>query len=395
MGVRILVIKLAATGDVLRTTPLLPALKRQLPAVPRDLGDAARSAGTARRARGDRPRCWRSTPTRSRGFRPSASTSSICLDKEPAATGLARSIARAGQARLRARPTRQPAARPTPDADYAYRLGLDDALKFHENQRSYQQIAFEAAGLAVGRRRLPNRAARGGARAWRASAGWRCGLEPAIGRSSVSTSALATSTPTRPGAIGRLGGAARVWRRSGSARGGAARRTARPRARRGGRALAAAPRRSIPAPRRRSWSSRALLERCAAVVSGDTLAHAPRAGARPPRGRDLRLDVSAGGRALRARRAHRPADRLPPLLQAPLRPTPHLRRLRSRPRRSSPRSSACWRRPLEARGGRADLRRERERRPPARGDRASSRIPGLEAIVVDDASPDGTAERVR
>ena len=38
-----------------------------------------------------------------------------------------------------------------PAADYAYRLGVDDELKFRHNQKTYQEIIHEAAEIPYGR----------------------------------------------------------------------------------------------------------------------------------------------------------------------------------------------------------------------------------------------------
>lgn len=146
MGLRILVIKLAATGDVLRTTPLLPALKRAHPQShvtwvtrPAALELLAGLDEIDRALPLDLDTVLRLTAEHFDLL--------LCLDKEPAATGLA--------ARVAAREKRGfvlgPHGNPLPahaDSAYAYRLGLDDALKFRGNQRTYQQVAFETAGLA-------------------------------------------------------------------------------------------------------------------------------------------------------------------------------------------------------------------------------------------------------
>lgn len=145
MGVRILVIKLAAIGDVLRTTPLLPALKRAHPRShvtwvtrPESVELLTGLADIDRVLALDLDALVQLPAQRFDVV--------ICLDKEPAATGLA--------ARIDAPDKRGfvlgPHGNPLPadaNAEYAYRLGLDDELKFRKNQRSYQQIAFEAAGL--------------------------------------------------------------------------------------------------------------------------------------------------------------------------------------------------------------------------------------------------------
>lgn len=145
MGVRILVIKLAAMGDVLRTTPLLPAIKRQHPVShvtwvtrPESLELLSGLAEIDRLLALDVDALARLPAERFDIV--------ICLDKEAAATGLAAQIAAPDKRGF----VLGPHGNPLPAnaaAEYAYRLGLDDELKFRKNERSYQQIAFEAAGL--------------------------------------------------------------------------------------------------------------------------------------------------------------------------------------------------------------------------------------------------------
>ncbi|MGH0036844.1 MAG: glycosyltransferase family 9 protein [Myxococcota bacterium] len=145
MGLRILVIKLAATGDVLRTTPILPAIKREHPRShvtwltrPESL-ELLQGLEEIDRAL--------ALDADSVAYLPAERFDVVmCLDKEPAATGLA--------ARLDAPDKRGfvlgPHGNPLPAgpaADYAYRLGLDDELKFRTNQRTYQDITFEMVGL--------------------------------------------------------------------------------------------------------------------------------------------------------------------------------------------------------------------------------------------------------
>jgi len=145
LGLRVLIVKLAARGDVLRTTPLLPALKQAHPGshvtwvtrpesiemlagleeidrlLPLDV-DALARLGAERF-----DEVW-------------------CLDKEPAATGLATRVA----ADVKRGFLLGPHGNLVPandDADYAFRLGIDDALKFRGNRRSHQEILFETVGL--------------------------------------------------------------------------------------------------------------------------------------------------------------------------------------------------------------------------------------------------------
>ncbi len=48
-----------------------------------------------------------------------------------------------------------------PAAAYALRLGVDDELKFRVNDKTYQQMIFEAAGPRIPRRRLRFRPGQG------------------------------------------------------------------------------------------------------------------------------------------------------------------------------------------------------------------------------------------
>ena len=146
---RILIIKCRAQGDVLRTTPLLPALKRKYPLshvtwlvdresqdllltnpyINRLLGYDLESALTLQVARFDLL---------------------ISLDKEPGLTALA---ARVEAAEKRGFGMSESGNLTTfnPEAEYAYRLGVDDDLKFFKNQKTYQEIIHEIAGLPYAR----------------------------------------------------------------------------------------------------------------------------------------------------------------------------------------------------------------------------------------------------
>jgi len=145
MGVRIALIKLGARGDVLRTTPLLPALKR---AYPRSHVTWVTRPNAVELVEG-LPEVDRAVPLDldALAFLPAERFDVvICLDKEPAATGLAARLDATDKRGFVLGPhgTLLPA---NADADYAYRLGLDDELKFRKNRRSYQDVVFEAAGL--------------------------------------------------------------------------------------------------------------------------------------------------------------------------------------------------------------------------------------------------------
>jgi heptosyltransferase-2 len=140
------VIKLGATGDVLRTTPLLPALRRAHAGA--HLTWVTRP-GTLELLSGlDGIDRLLPLDTDALAHLPAERFDLVlCLDKEPAASGLASRV-QATEKRgflLGSDGTLRPAH---PDSDFAYQLGMDDELKFRRNQKTYQQIAFEMAGLS-------------------------------------------------------------------------------------------------------------------------------------------------------------------------------------------------------------------------------------------------------
>lgn len=142
---KILLIKRAAMGDVLRTTALLPGLKRQYPggsvfwAVDKESVELLKN----------NPYIARIIP-----FAPENLLSLfvakfdivICLDKDPAATALATKIESSKKFGFgmneHGNLTIFNAA-----SDYAYRLGIDNNLKFFKNPKTYQEIIYEMAGI--------------------------------------------------------------------------------------------------------------------------------------------------------------------------------------------------------------------------------------------------------
>ncbi|MDJ0789101.1 MAG: glycosyltransferase family 9 protein [Myxococcota bacterium] len=145
IGARILVIKLGATGDVLRTTPLLEALRRAHPDA--HITWLTRPAAAPLLAGLEALDRVLALDVETLAHLPAERFDQlICLDKEPAATGLAARI-EATEKRgflMDASGALQPAH---PDSEYAFRLGLDDELKFRRNEKSYQQLCFDMAGL--------------------------------------------------------------------------------------------------------------------------------------------------------------------------------------------------------------------------------------------------------
>ncbi len=142
---RILVIKLGAIGDVLRTTPLLPALLNRY----QDAHITWLTDESARELLEHNPLIDRllvhnlETVLR---LQVEQFSLLICLDKEANATALAMTTS--------AREKRGFGLSPhgsiiplNPEAEYAFALGLSDELKFRVNRKSYQEIVFEAVGL--------------------------------------------------------------------------------------------------------------------------------------------------------------------------------------------------------------------------------------------------------
>jgi len=145
MGRRILIFKIGALGDVLRTTPLLRALENT-PA-PRHV--------TWLVGEGARP-LLEGHPRIDRLLTPGYETSALLeiekfdlllsLDKDPYSTALAMRID-AHERRGFGRDRFGSLVPLHPDSRYAYDLGLSDDLKFHENRKTYQEIIFEMCGM--------------------------------------------------------------------------------------------------------------------------------------------------------------------------------------------------------------------------------------------------------
>ncbi len=145
MGKRILIIKLAAMGDVLRTTTLLHGLKRKYP----------QSHVTWITDGNALPALW-NNPALDRVFAFSLESVLrleverfdllICLDKEARATALAMRVAAEEKKGfgLDAGGNIFPL---NPESEYAFRLGLSDELKFRKNRKTYPELIFEMCGL--------------------------------------------------------------------------------------------------------------------------------------------------------------------------------------------------------------------------------------------------------
>ncbi len=144
-GTRIVIIKLAAAGDVLRTTSILPPLKRKYPASHVTwVTDAAAVPLLEKNPYIDSVRTfgfdtWLELSARSFDVL-------MCLDKEPRACALASAL-RAGE-KLGFAMSETGAPVPMNEgANYDYELGLSNEKKFHENTLTYPEIFCRAVEL--------------------------------------------------------------------------------------------------------------------------------------------------------------------------------------------------------------------------------------------------------
>jgi heptosyltransferase-2 len=144
-GERILVIKLAAMGDVLRTTPLLRGLRREDP----DCHITWLTEPNVIPMLRGIPEIDRLLPF---GFE-SASHLELesfsrlyCFDKEPKATSLAMRIRARGKAGFGMTAFGTPSPL-NADSEYTFELGINDPMKFRENTKTYPQLVYECARL--------------------------------------------------------------------------------------------------------------------------------------------------------------------------------------------------------------------------------------------------------
>ena len=146
MGKRILILKHAAMGDVLRTTPILYALKRQYPhSFITWMTDPASADLLKYNTMIDRLYIY-GTPDLIRVSSESFDLI-LSLDKEPRTAALAMKI----DAKDKRGIGLSPEGNVYPlnsEADHYFKLGLSNELKFFENKRSYQDLVCEAVGLS-------------------------------------------------------------------------------------------------------------------------------------------------------------------------------------------------------------------------------------------------------
>jgi heptosyltransferase-2 len=145
MGERILIVKLGALGDVIRTAALLPGLKQHRPTS--HITWVTRPSGV--RMLANHPLIDRLLPFEAETLcHIEHERFDLCLslDKEPGPTALAMRV----DARERRGIGLSPHGTPFPLNRHCveyFLLGLDDHKKFFENTESYQQLLYEAVGL--------------------------------------------------------------------------------------------------------------------------------------------------------------------------------------------------------------------------------------------------------
>ena len=145
LGKKVLIIKLAAIGDVLRTTAILSGLKREYPDshITWLVNEESRFLLEGN-PKVDRILCY--GPDSSLRLLVERFDLALSLDKAPAGASLA-VLVKADQKKgfgFHEKGYLYPLNR---ESEYAFRLGIDDKLKFRQNKKTYQEIIYEMSGL--------------------------------------------------------------------------------------------------------------------------------------------------------------------------------------------------------------------------------------------------------
>lgn len=144
-GHRILIIKLAAIGDVVRTTPLIEGLRAAYPGSHITWLTEANAVPLLQGL----PAIHRVLPYSLESvlqLENEAFDQVYCFDKEPRATGLAMKIHAGRKFGFGMNPygSVMPLNR---ESEYTFELGINDSLKFRVNQKTYPELIYECAGL--------------------------------------------------------------------------------------------------------------------------------------------------------------------------------------------------------------------------------------------------------
>lgn len=145
MGFRVLVIKTAAIGDVVRTAGILPAIHRQW--TPAHVTWISEPGGA--RILQNHPLIDRLLTFEAAGILTATQQDFdlvLSLDKEPGPAALCNRVTAGRKRGIGLSPWGTVTPLNTECEPY-FRLGLDDDLKFHHNTKSYPQLIHEAVGL--------------------------------------------------------------------------------------------------------------------------------------------------------------------------------------------------------------------------------------------------------
>ena len=145
-GKRILIIKLAAMGDVLRTTPLLRGLREAEPDCHITWLTEPNVLSMLEGIK-EIDRLMRYTLESVIQLENESFDQVYCFDKEPKAVGLAMKIK--ARRKIGFGMSEYGNVKPlNSESEYAYELGINDHLKFRVNTKTYPELIFECAGLA-------------------------------------------------------------------------------------------------------------------------------------------------------------------------------------------------------------------------------------------------------
>lgn len=148
---RILILKFASAGDVLRTTPILPALKEKYPKslviwVVKEPAQQLLDGNSCL----DRIMVFDLSSVLC--LQAEEFDLLISLDKAPEAAALA-SMVKAGKKCGYGLDSKGKIFPLNKEAEYSFLLGLDDELKFKKNNKTYQELIFEIASLPYKKQR--------------------------------------------------------------------------------------------------------------------------------------------------------------------------------------------------------------------------------------------------
>jgi ADP-heptose:LPS heptosyltransferase len=145
IGKRVLIIKLAALGDVLRTTPLLRALREKDPAC-QITWLTESNVIPMLQGISEIDRLLPYTQEAALQLEMESFDEIYCFDKEPKATALAMKI----QADRKVGFGMNRLGKVVPlnkESEYTFKLGISDNLKFRTNAKTYPELIFECASL--------------------------------------------------------------------------------------------------------------------------------------------------------------------------------------------------------------------------------------------------------